>query len=502
MTVALANHSPHRTVWVAALVASSLATAVAIGPLEGIPHIQDEVVYTLQARLFAWGQRTGPPAESATLLQYPFWVNLPQSHGIFPPGWPALLALGSRLGVPWLVNPLLALAWPLVVWGLAREFFREPVAIRAAWITALSPGMLVLAGSRMAHTSTALALAIALLVVVRRRDPTWAWIGAAIAVSYVVLARPLDALVLGGPLLLLGLRQAPSWTARAALVGLPAIATALIALDNHALTGAWTTFPADPWFDAWRGDASRPPGCNRLGFGLDVGCHRTLGTWGHTPTKALQMAGQMALNLDRLLLGLPGGLLLAGLGLVRWGRRGSWTLGWVLALVLAYGLYWSPGPGYGARYWHPLYILLPIWMSCGLEFLPARIRWIWVLGPIAAAPTLWGDLSRDYWCVGNDVAQEARQRGLVNDVLLVEGTGTREEAWPSLGDNAFTCDPLLGFGSAFLLNDPTGVGIQVRHAPVEATSHPESLHRVWPDRRIWLIEQDVSTRSWRWTLLP
>ena len=79
-----------------------LATLLCWGALDGIPHVQDEIVYTLQARVFAGGDRWA--AES---LSWFFWLESP-SASAFPPGWPALLALGEAVGAGWLVNPLLA----------------------------------------------------------------------------------------------------------------------------------------------------------------------------------------------------------------------------------------------------------------------------------------------------------------------------------------------------------------------------------------------------------
>ena len=67
----------------------SLAAFVSQVPLAGIPHVTDEVAYTLQARLFAAGQRLGPAADNASMCMLPFWNNDGPMFSPFPPGWPA-----------------------------------------------------------------------------------------------------------------------------------------------------------------------------------------------------------------------------------------------------------------------------------------------------------------------------------------------------------------------------------------------------------------------------
>jgi len=491
-----------KTVLLAGLTATVLALSVAFGALGAVPHVQDEIIYTLQARLFAGGLRMGPGVETAGLIQYPFWVSTPTSYGVFPIGWPLLLALGELLGRGSWVNPLLVAGLPLVCWGLARELADARTAVLAAWVAALSPGIVVLAGSRMAHTSTTLALAVAALVVLRRQDRPLAWLGAGLAVAYVVMARPFDALVLGGPLLVLGGLRSASWRSRAALWTPALVAAGLTAWDNQTITGSWSTFVVGPWFDSWHPDPTRPAGCNALGFGDDRGCHRTLGTWGHDPAKAAVLAGQALVRLDRLLLGWPGGSALAVLGLWRLGRKASWTWAWCGLVVLAYALYWSPGPSYGARFYHPLYPVLVLWLAAGLRGLP---RWAWgaaALVPLCAAPGLWAELSDRYWCVDHRLAVEARELGLSNAVVLVSASGSRSAAWPALGTPEFRCDPLMAFGEAFLLEDPTGQGLRIRHGPAAPERHQDQLRALWPDRPMWHLDQDVAHGTHRWQQLP
>ncbi len=497
-----------RLVMLLSLVAFGLAGILAVGPLGGIAHISDEVAYTLQAKLFAAGMRTGPPADEPSLLLYPFWQTGPRSYAVFPPGWPALLAAGLAVGVPWLVNALAAACLPGLSWLLAGAWQRPQEEARlAAMVAALSPGIVLLAGSRMAHTTVLLGLMLALVVVERRRDPPAAWLLAGLGLGYVVLARPFDALVVGGPLLLVGLLRAPRSAARTALLLPPAIAAGLLLLDNQGLTGHPLRFPVNPWFDEWVADMGRGPGCNRLGFGEDRGCHPTLGSWGHDPGKAASFAGETLVLLDRFLLGVPGGLLLVLLGAWR-SRALAWPLGLTLAVVGGYALYWSPGNVFGARFWHPLYLFLPVLLAAGLGALPRPLRaaspLLLMLGCLHGLGRASVELREGYWCVNDRVARLLEREGVEEGLVYLAGGGERTEDWPWLGREGFSCDPLLASGAAFQLADPTRVqgGLQVRHALPDAEQLQLYRAARHPDARAWLIVHDLAKDQYRIRELP
>lgn len=477
--------------------AFALAAWLALGPLGGVAHVSDEVAYTLQARLFAAGMRVGPPGDQPSMLLYPFWQTRPESSAVFPPGWPALLAVGVALGAPWLVNALLAAALPPLSFLLARAWDRPVVEARlAALVAALSPGVVMLAGSRMSHTSVLVALLGALVVAERREERAWAWVLGGLGLAYVVSARHLDAALLGGPLILLGLlrggRRAWSW------VLLPGLATALVLFDNHQLTGSATTFPVNPWYDAWVADMDRPPGCNALGFGAERGCHLTLGSWGHSPAKAARFSLDALQQLDRHLLGLPGGLLLA---LVGWVRTRRWLVPAVLlaGVVGGYALYWAPGQVFGARFYHPLYAVLPVFLGAAAGALPERLR-AWLPALVLGCTSAVGlgriavDLRTPFWCGDGAAAAMLDEAGITEGVVLVRARGQREASWPWLGVEGFTCDPLLESGDLLQLSDPTRTqgGLQVRHAPPDAQIE-SYLDQEQPGAPAWLLLHDVAS---------
>ena len=187
--------------WLPWTIAAVLLSAwVARVPLEGIPHVSDEIAYTLQSRLFAAGVRVGPPGDQPSMLAYPFWVSDGASFSPFSPGWPPCSPWAGRgphgpqppAGRALLRAPVAAGA------GVGRRAHRDPRdRHRRVQPRGRDPGRL-----SDGHTSVLVALAALLLVVA----PTaWAWWLAGAAAGYVVLARPFDAALLAGPMLAWGL---------------------------------------------------------------------------------------------------------------------------------------------------------------------------------------------------------------------------------------------------------------------------------------------------------
>lgn len=487
-----------RSVALACMAAVCLAAATAAGPLEGIPHVTDEIVYTLQSRLYAAGMRTGPAADNASMLLFPFWQTAPSSFSVFPPGWPGLLSLGERLGLAWLVNPLILGSVPWLTWLLAKELTDEPQARLAAVIAALSPGLWVLGASRMAHTSVLVALMGLAVVTWRRHDPRWSWGLAGLGLGYVVLARPFDALLIGLPLCIAALTRTDDPLRRVALLVPPALAVGLLAADNLASTGSMTRFAVGPYYDAWVADSGRPPGCNQLGFSATIGCHPTLDSWGHDLGKAARIAGASMMRLDRLALGFPGGLLLALVGALCLGRKVLPLVGLTVVLIGGYALYWSPGMAYGARFYHPLYLGLPLLMAVGATRILPRAAWAVMAIPLFSAPGISEGL-RGYWCVDGALEREIDTAQIEEGVIFIDGKGSRPEAWPELGVEAFTCTPLLESGDAFHLLNPTDTrsGLQPRHALSERSSARAYMRQLHPGSSAWIGTHDIERDQWR-----
>src|SRR5215468_3717959 len=75
--------------------------------LEDVPHVMDEIAYLLQARTFAGGHLTAPLHLPRAAFAMWFVDDRVRTFSIFPPGWPAFLAVGLWTGLASWINPLL-----------------------------------------------------------------------------------------------------------------------------------------------------------------------------------------------------------------------------------------------------------------------------------------------------------------------------------------------------------------------------------------------------------
>jgi 4-amino-4-deoxy-L-arabinose transferase-like glycosyltransferase len=382
-----------------ALLGVAVARLTARLALADVPHVMDEITYRLQARMFAGGHLTAPLHLPRAAFAMWFVDDRVRTFSIFPPGWPAVLAIGVLLGAAAWVNPLLHGAATLLVARAARMLGNggsikqgghgdrgRRAAVFAAALYGLSPQAVLLAASLMSHTLVALAAAAVLATGLRliRPDPSplqAAALGTALGMAAVT--RPLCAVALG---MAAALFVVLAWRRRllrpahlAALAGPAVVLVALLGAYNAHLTGSPLRFPQEVYFDEHAPPVDHPifrygPGCNRLGFGPGHGCE-ALPDGMHTVAHARWNTG---VNL-RAWLWLAGGgpfaFVLAFLGFTgraeRPYRRDRWARAIVLsvipAVILLYGLYWYAGTCYGARFYHAAFPSLLVLAALGLD---------------------------------------------------------------------------------------------------------------------------------------
>ena len=401
----------------AVLLAFALAAHVAVDVLERVPHVQDSVTYLFQAQTLARGRLYAPaPPLAATdagaaFAQEFLLVRDGRWFGKYPPGYPAVLAVGVRAGAPWLVNPLLAALTVALVYALARRLggsaYPAWSAALAALLLATSPFFVVMSGSLMAHPAELLwtALFMCAWTAALARGASWrpaAVAGAALGALF--LTRQFTAatvgLAFGGGWLLVALwsggraaragRRRVAWTVVvAALAALPFV----VALP--AYQAAVTGDPrADPRLLYWPYD--------RVGFGPGVGEPENAFTmtpapsssptaaaltWytdptqpprGHSPARGLYNLGR---NLDALqgdLFGWPAALAFVFLWLLFLRRRAT-AAEWALLLTalaagVGYVAYWASGIAYGPRYFYAALPALVILSARGVAALLADRR--------------------------------------------------------------------------------------------------------------------------------
>jgi 4-amino-4-deoxy-L-arabinose transferase-like glycosyltransferase len=190
-----------------------------------------------------------------------------QRFGKYPPGWPALLAIGVLTGTPWLVNPVLAALALYLVYRLGHTLYDRQTGLLAAALGLLSPLFLVLSGSFLSHLASLvwlLLFSLWFVWTVQGRGRRFA-LGAGLALGMAFLTRSLTAVAYAVPFavyslgqLLRGVQRCRShylWIA----IGAATVAV-LLPVYQWAVTG-------DPWLNPyllwWPYD--------RLGFGPGIG---------------------------------------------------------------------------------------------------------------------------------------------------------------------------------------------------------------------------------------
>jgi hypothetical protein len=468
-----------------------VSAALAVFAYERHPHLPDEIVYLLHARYFAAGMLEMPLPPSIEGFSVDLMtVDSNRWFSPVPPGWPAVLAIGVLLGVPWLVNPVLG---GLAVWLTYQVVLAVSDDVRSARLTTLllsvSPWFLFLNMSLMTHTLTLVsALAAAWMTARAMRDHTLWVVGAGLSIGVVALIRPLEGLIVAVTLGLWSLfGEAPSrWSALRRTAGLT-VATLLSTLAvlpyNRHLTGRWLTFPIMDYTDRLYG-----PGSNAMGFGPDRG----LGWSGLDPFPGhgwLDVLVNSNVNLFQVnveLLGWSVGSMLvvllgAGVAVARGGRGSRSFLAVALAVIGVHALYWfSGGPDFGARYWYLIVVPCLALASRGLTSLAGQ-PWgggrVWAAGSalvlsavLVFVPWRAVDKYHHYRLMRPDVRELARTHDFGDALVLIRGE--RHPDYASAG--AYNPIDLQGPGPIYAWDRDPAVRAQVLAA--------------FPDRPVWVID--------------
>ncbi len=339
--------------------------------LEQVPHLEDEVAYLFQAQVFAAGRLDTPAPLQSNCFFAPFVLDHQgRRFGKYPPGWPALLAIGVRLGQTWWINAGGAALAVALTFRLGSELSNRHTAALAAWLAASSPFVLILAASLMSHTwcmalLTAFVWSFRRSVIDSTRPLRWAFAaGTLLGMAFAI--RPYTALAVGFPAMLYTLWRIRRWQAHwrhAWTLTVGFVAPALLVPLFNAI---WTGDPLlSPYVLFWPYD--------RVGFGPGHGPQPEGNTLWIGLGEAVWVTGRLA----NWLHGWPAlSLSFVILGFLFKPRR-FWDLylaGTALSLILAYVAYWTNGNVYGPRYTHEVVALLTILSANGIERVEAYLR--------------------------------------------------------------------------------------------------------------------------------
>ncbi len=361
---------------------------VATQIFEQMAHIEDEMAYVWQAQAFAKGYLTRPSPPHPKSFLTPFVVDYNgQRFGKYPPGWPAMLALGVLLNARSLVNPLLAGLGVWLTYRLGKRLFSPTVGLLAAGLTLTSPFFLLNSGSLLSHPfGLFLSLVFALGWLdawqVGESDPLsrrWrelALATSAISLGLLILTRPLTAVGVSLPFafhgLYLFLHSDRKIRLHLVIFCLVVLALAsLLLIWQAAVTGDPLLNPYSLW---WSYDKV---GFGE-GFGRSAGGHSLHTAWINTKFSLRVGIADLFGWFKASWIFLPFGLL-ALLHKRNWKAIPAITV--FPSLVLIYIFYWIGANLYGPRYYYEGLFSLTILSAAGIAWLAG-----WPLRPDDASP--------------------------------------------------------------------------------------------------------------------
>jgi hypothetical protein len=337
-----------------------LYAVVARSVFSGRPLLIDEVVQLFQARIFTAGHLWLPVAAHREFFSILHLVDTGDKvYSQFPPGGPAMLALGELVHVPWLVGPacgavsaaLFARIVKLVDPEASWEFH-----LGATLLFAVAPFGAFMFGSHMNHATTLMWLLVATLGLARAAlgdSPRAGWAFAnGIGLGAAATIRPLDAFAFALPsaawLLVLAWRDKRRWIdVVASGIGV-AIPFGAMMYVNAQTTGAPLVFGYEVLWGRAHG----------LGF------HSA--PWGaaHTPLRGLELISLYVTRLQTYLFETPFPSLVPVIAALALTKRLTALDRFLLAsaalLGVLYFAYWHDGFFLGPRFvfpWLPVLVL-------------------------------------------------------------------------------------------------------------------------------------------------
>ena len=266
--------STRRFLLIVAFAAAFLSLLYVAEYLRGGPRIIDASTYYLQARAISEGHFAWQVPEPSASFRGRFLIAH-EGHvaGIFPPGYPLLLALGFLMGMPMIIGPLLAASIVLPTYALAKEVAwhrpeSESIARAAVLLSLACAALRYHTADTMSHGACALWVTASLAWALRaKRTSERRWLAySGFALGMVIATRPVSALPIGACVLLISWRAHRLHAARVAVFAL--FGVGLLMLSQWASTGSALRSTQLDYYATSDG----PPGCFRYGFGAGIGC--------------------------------------------------------------------------------------------------------------------------------------------------------------------------------------------------------------------------------------
>lgn len=484
----------------AALWVVVLAGALSFFVYQAHPSVPDEVQYLFQAKYFAAGQlTTNAPLVPEAFSMYMIPHDEAQWFSIFPPGWAAMLAIGVKFNIVWLINPLLGALCVLLTYSFLQEIYSRRLARISILLMCCSPWFIFMSMSLMSHLCT-LACALTAAVLFLRAIKTgkiFYVFAAGLAIGILSLVRPLDALIAAAALGLFLLYNFENWkkkiTGGAVLTAGTMVTAALIFPYNKLITGSAALFPLEAYYTKyfWAG-------ANSLGFGASRGMNWGLDAFpGHSPLEAVVNSALNIFSLNTELFGWSVGSLLLAACFVFSGacrKHDVWAFGSIGIIVFAYSLFWyHGGPDFGARYWFLTIVPLVALTARAIEWLGAKtdsnaasqlnprivaaVVMLCILSVLNYFP--WRTLDKYYHYLGMEpgIANLAQEHNFGKSLVLIRGAEHPD------------------YQSAWIYNPLNFEGDVPLYAHDKSPEIRAELLKAYGERPVWILDGPTRTGS-------
>ena len=337
-----------------AAVATTLSLVFVVRAYDSGVSISDEVAQLWHAKMLAHGWLSLPADPNPEFFAIDNVIDTRRWYSQFPIGGPLALAPGVLLGVPFLVNPVLAGLAAAALSHFTRVAFGELEGRVSAVAFAVTPNILMMAGTYMNHVPVLFLATVAFAMLVewdRARAPRkamgWAC-GIGLALGAAATIRPLDAAVLAvviGAFQLRAVLRTPGRARELLVQGVAgAVAVAPLFYANWATNGSAFRFGYEVMW----------------GEGHGIGFHADPQGGVHTFGRAVFYATTYVSELNISVMSWPvPAMAVAFVGLAAMRRTTRWD-GLIIALfglqLVAYAAYWWRGEFLGPRF---LFTALP-----------------------------------------------------------------------------------------------------------------------------------------------
>jgi hypothetical protein len=409
----------------------------------GQPAVGDEMAQRFQARLLVAGRLWGVAEQPFEFFSGIQTANVEgRWFAQFPIGGPLLLATGTLLGMPWIVNPVLGGWTAASLYRFASRTTDETTARLATILFASSPFVLLMSGSQMNHPGALAFLMFGLAALAEwthandARALKWAAVRIGFGFAASATIRPYEAavfsVVVGVFQLIHARRSAPHLRSLAWQIAGGALPLAFLLYVNAQQTGHPLLFG----YDALNGVSHRP-GFHQDPSGVDF-----------TPVQGVHHVSSYLLLLNASLLGGPIPsvvLIVAALALMPRATRWDYLqAALMVALLVAYACYWAESFFVGPRFLYagvPFFAMAVATLPRSLAararslaaaraarvLIPATLTFAWLLPPhVARFQGVWSQLvgeRRSLETQTVDLDGAAREQGLDDALVIVH------EAW-------------------------------------------------------------------------